>query len=310
MDLLSLLGAGGTVATRARTAALRGTRAGEAEREASVLARLKAQQEAEDRGLANETERLQQRNVLDLIRERNEAPTPEAPRSLYVDDRGGFVTPGQPFQPVEGLPAAAKPTDPYEERAEGGGTAIYEGGRFSKWKIPPPQTAPTRAQLPTGAERKNAGLYRTGKLGYDTLERLVTVQDDPTTPKIESGNRAAPRLRDRIVSKFGGGVGNFLSSDELRQQDQAAYDLSEAWLRLTSGAVIGPEEIKNSARAIIPQPGDDDATLTQKRHARKARIDAIRASAGRAVDPNVVGQEPDETDGLDAQIDAVLGRRP
>ena len=118
MDLLSLLGAGGTVATRARTAALRGTRAGEAEREASVLARLKAQQEAEDRGLANETERLQQRNVLDLIRERNEPPP--APDETF----------GAPFEAMEGTNRV------FVERGNRGTTRTLQG------YTPPPKPTP------------------------------------------------------------------------------------------------------------------------------------------------------------------------
>ncbi len=73
-------------------------------------------------------------------------------RTQYDPDRGGIVDLDTgAFTPSPNLPARTpRPTTPdpvstYEERAERGGVAIYENGRFKAWKVRP-------ADEPTGAD--------------------------------------------------------------------------------------------------------------------------------------------------------------
>ena len=78
---------------------------------------------------------LNAQNTLSLIRAR-EAPPEAEPK--FVESLGGYVSPAG-FRPVPGLPGAQERPKPYEERAEQGGTAIYENGQFKRWKITPPR---------------------------------------------------------------------------------------------------------------------------------------------------------------------------
>jgi hypothetical protein len=131
-NLLDILGGVAQVATRGKTAVLQGQRAGREDAQTDLLARIKQEQIADERGRAAEMQDLQRRNILDLIRERNE---PAAPDRRIQD--GAVVDMGTAVAtPIQGLPSAQKT---YEEREENGGVAIYENGQFSKWKMHPPQ---------------------------------------------------------------------------------------------------------------------------------------------------------------------------
>lgn len=320
-SLLDLLSAGGTVATRAKTATLQGQRAGREDARADLLARIKMDREAEAFASAQATQGVQRRNLLDQIRERNETPTPDPETFGTPFDAQGPEGPGlyargnrgtvQRLPGLSPIPKTTQAEGQYEERPEGGGVAIYEGGRFAKWKIPPPQTAPTRAQLPTEGERKAAAFYASGKQGYEVLEKLLS-GDDPATPEVERGKpKPVPGWAAQQMQKVGFGAGNVMTNADVRQMRQAALMLSDAWLRYTSGAAVPEQEVERFAESFIPRAGDDPATLAQKREARTVIIEALRKGAGRALNPATVGQQPGTGDDLDAQIDAVLsGRQP
>ena len=225
----------------------------------------------------------QERLGIDRERLRIQAqPKPEAPR--VVD--GQQLTPGPDGKltasriPGYVAPSSTQGKGAYEERNEGGGTAIYEGGRFARWKIPPPQTNPTRAQLPTEGERKAAAFYRSGKQGYDTLEALLVK------------GKGVPGFMAQQAARLGRGTGNLLTNEEVRQMRQAALQLSDAWLRYTSGAAVPETEVERFAESFIPRAGDDTTTLKQKKDARAVIIDALKQGAGRGLNPASVGTQP------------------
>jgi hypothetical protein len=74
--------------------------------------------------------------------------------------------------------------------------------------------------------------------------------------------------------------GNYALTPEYRQYDQAKRDFVNAILRQESGAVIADSEFANAEKQYFPQPGDDPATIEQKRRNRETAIKAIREASG------------------------------
>lgn len=235
----------------------------------TLLDALKRKQEDEDRAQRNRYMEAQIRNFESLDRERN---TPQAPK---------------PVAPI--LP-------PWQREGFDSEDAYIRFRQREAGATRPPQS-PTQAAGPvlSEGERKTGALYQTAVEGYNTLEALL------------ADNVAPPTLIQRGMSKVGLGVGNVLSPDQLRQMDQAGYSLAEAWLRLTSGGAITPDEIENVKGAIIPQPGDDPTTLESKRRLRATYINAIRSAAGRGIP-----QEPQQTSPMrpDSALSPNAGRVP
>jgi hypothetical protein len=79
----------------------------------------------------------------------------------------------------------------------------------------------------------------------------------------------------------GAPLGNYALTPEYRQYDQAKRDFVNAILRQESGAVIADTEFQNAGKQYFPQPGDDPATIEQKRRNRETAIKAIREASGR-----------------------------
>lgn len=82
--------------------------------------------------------------------------------------------------------------------------------------------------------------------------------------------------------------GNFWTSPEFQQFDQAARDFINAVLRRESGAVISDAEFANAKRQYLPQPGDGPEVLAQKAENRRIAIEGIRNAAGPAYAGSVV----------------------
>lgn len=132
---------------------------------------------------------------------------------------------------------------------------------------------PVRQTLPTEGERKASALLTTGEQAYKTLEHLL------------AGGKKTPSWTDQTLAKVGMGAGNMMTGDENRRMRQAALQLSDAWLRYTSGAAVPESEVERFAAQFIPTAGDDDGTLGQKAMARRTIIHALRQGAGRAAAP-------------------------
>jgi hypothetical protein len=69
-------------------------------------------------------------------------------------------------------------------------------------------------------------------------------------------------------------------SAEQQQVDAARKNFITAVLRKESGAAISASEFYNEAQKYFPQPGDSDAVIAQKRHARDTAIRAMEIQAG------------------------------
>lgn len=69
-------------------------------------------------------------------------------------------------------------------------------------------------------------------------------------------------------------------SGKQQQTEQARRDFVNAVLRKESGAVIAPSEFDNASKQYFPQPGDDKATVAQKRRNREMAIRALGIQAG------------------------------
>lgn len=291
MGFLDFLSAAAPFASEAVGQYRQGQREGFADRLAMEETRLKQMRDEEDRRARQERQRLEMQNLQSQIDTRGQ-PDALTARPQWSESRGGWVLPPDEANPMGRFvaPQGIEPRPqaqglPYEERRENGGVAIYENGRFKSWKIRPPVERDAgntpAAPVLTEGERKTGALLQTATEGYNTLETLLT-GDNPSTPEVETGPAMRPpTLAQRARASLGMGVGNVLSPQQLRQMDQAAYSLAEAWLRLTSGGAITPQEIENVKMAIVPQPGDDDVTLANKARLRQTYISAIRVAAGR-----------------------------
>lgn len=77
-------------------------------------------------------------------------------------------------------------------------------------------------------------------------------------------------------------IGNYLVSDEYQKLDQASRDFVNAILRRESGAVINPDEFINARKQYLPQPGDSDTVLSQKKLNREAALSGVARSSGAA----------------------------
>lgn len=75
------------------------------------------------------------------------------------------------------------------------------------------------------------------------------------------------------------GLGNYGVSEEEQVALQAAETLHDAYLRLTTGATINPEELRAAARQYVPLPGDKPGVIRAKHQRRAEIVRAIRAAA-------------------------------
>jgi hypothetical protein len=74
--------------------------------------------------------------------------------------------------------------------------------------------------------------------------------------------------------------GSALQSDLIQQQEQAERNFINATLRKESGATISPTEFDNAQKQYLPQPGDSETVLEQKRQNRITALKGISAATG------------------------------
>lgn len=75
-------------------------------------------------------------------------------------------------------------------------------------------------------------------------------------------------------------VGNFLTSDQYKEYEQAQRDWVNAKLRQESGAVISESEFDNARKQYFPQPGDTPEVIAQKRQNRAIAMQGMARQAG------------------------------
>ena len=79
-------------------------------------------------------------------------------------------------------------------------------------------------------------------------------------------------------------IGNQLVDEPTQTHKVAERAFIEAWLRRSSGAVISAIEFEQARKQYIPQPGDTDKVLEQKRKARQRVLQGMQRSAGQYYD--------------------------
>lgn len=88
------------------------------------------------------------------------------------------------------------------------------------------------------------------------------------------------------------GLGNYGLSEQDQLAQQAAETMYDAYLRLTTGATISGEELKNAAKQFVPQVGDSPGALRQKAVRRREILSAMRRAAAPAL--QAAGEAPDD----------------
>ena len=128
----------------------------------------------------------------------------------------------------------------------------------------------------------------------------VTPLEEPETPeKLTSSQRLAAgfaqrtTVSGRILSELGDQFIGFLSrgvgivpqglrGEDRQRFDQATEDFINATLRRESGAAIAPSEFVSANSQYIPQVGDKEAVLEQKRKNREVISASLQLEAGEA----------------------------
>jgi len=86
---------------------------------------------------------------------------------------------------------------------------------------------------------------------------------------------------------------NFMQTDIGQKYNQSQRAFTEARLRKDSGATIKDSEYENDRKTYFAEPGDNAATLAQKRRARAQLLASLAAEAGPAALHGFYGDEGD-----------------
>jgi hypothetical protein len=225
---------------------------------AKTLRGINAQEEA---ARAAEAERQRKRTLEDALQERQAREFEMDTKSRTLDD---LLKQTQIDAAKNPAPKAPVPgTEPYFQMRE------REAAITAKHRAPSSDTP-----KPAEFEKKAAFVLEGAESAAKTLD----------------GYKAPASSFVRNVP----GLGNYGLTDQDQVAQQAAETLADAYLRLTTGATITPEEVKNTAKQMVPVPGDGDDVLVSKKQRREQVIRAIRAAAmpGRVSKPDAV---PDHT---------------
>jgi muramidase (phage lysozyme) len=100
-------------------------------------------------------------------------------------------------------------------------------------------------------------------------------------PLLEEQDKALTEFFSANASKVPV-VGNLLKSDQYRQAEQTGRELLAAILRKDTGAAVTEGEMSLYSGMYLPQPGDDQKTIEQKRAGRSRAIEGIKLGIGPA----------------------------
>lgn len=128
------------------------------------------------------------------------------------------------------------------------------------------------------------GARPTGKLTEAQSKDLVYWQRaTDASAKLDAAEGALSGLADTVKGSVPV-IGNYMVSEDYQLGKQAAANWLAAILRKDTGAAITKQEFDIYGPMFLPQPGDTEATLKQKREARKVAEEAIRNGLGTAED--------------------------
>lgn len=118
-------------------------------------------------------------------------------------------------------------------------------------------------------------LYGTRAAQSDKILRSLEGDISTTGLAVKQGLAKVP-----VIGGALGAAGNVALSGEQQRVEQAQRDFVNAVLRQESGAVISDAEFDNAKKQYFPQPGDNKATVNQKRANRMMAIQGFARMAG------------------------------
>jgi hypothetical protein len=219
-----------------------------------------------------------------------EAPSPFSPytmsespqvqtlaKQLETAFRTGVITEEQAYQRLQ--PLAQMETNYLQSRA----SAEEKAARAAEGK------------KPTEGERNAAGFVQRMEASeqmIDKLENKIATQQ-MGTGKVQMGD--AKKVNEPYATgftQFLGGiplVGEYARTKAMTPEQQQYRQAQENWvranLRKESGAAIGAEEMDKEIATYFPMPGNDAATIQQKKVARQVTMDSMRKAAGVSYQP-------------------------
>lgn len=120
-----------------------------------------------------------------------------------------------------------------------------------------------------------------GGLMDETMPEINRMEDDPNFDPASI----------RTAAAGGGTVANFATTPQARRYEALKRQWAEGVLRIQTGAAATQDEIERVLGTYFPRPGDDAATVAQKRQQRDAFARSlVPASGGTMVAPGGAGE--------------------
>ncbi len=148
---------------------------------------------------------------------------------------------------------------------------------------------------PTEGERNAAGFVQRMEASeqiIDKLENKIANQQIGTGKVVMGDAKKVSEPYATAYTQFLGGIpliGEYARTKAMTPEQQQYRQAQENWvranLRKESGAVIGAEEMDKEIATYFPMPGNDAATIQQKKIARQVTMDAMRKAAGVSYQP-------------------------
>lgn len=166
-------------------------------------------------------------------------------------------------QPVQALGADGKPfyLSP--------GAAVRERAQ----PLQKEQTPGMSVTLPDGTVVQQGGKALTEGQSKDSV---YFTRASGAVPKLDQYGDALTEITGKIGSATEKAGGNFIKSKEYQLAEQAGLEFLQAVLRKDTGAAITPAEQTEYGRVYLPQPGDSQELLAQKKASRSRALAAIR----------------------------------
>lgn len=184
----------------------------------------------------------------------------------------------------------ASPTVQRIKQPDGSEVAVQWDAASKSWApLAAPQGGnPVTSPKLTEQQSKDVGFYNRGKSLIPRLEQQDTALTD-------------------LMSAGGGQISNYFKSDAYRQAEQTGQELLAVILRKDTGAAVTETEMQRYGNIYLPKPGDDQATIDQKRVARATAIEGLRMGLGPA---EIIFRSQEAADAAKAQTTKVRRFNP
>jgi len=223
------------------------------------------------------------------------APTATEKGFVQFGKRGGQRDTG--YKAPEGAPQAVTPTTIIKD-----GRRIVVDARTGREIGAAPESSPLVVNYGSPVagvnEQGNPVFFQTSRGGGDPA---IVPGVRPSPKGMNEGQAKAAGFADRIAEanpildtapqSVGASIlsevpgGNFALDPNQQMFFQAERNFINAVLRRESGAVISPDEFSNARKQYIPQPGDSDPVLEQKRRNRETVLRSLSRDAGPSYQP-------------------------